>query len=314
MAYMPLGFFASVKKFFSKFFVTDTAEAQASWIVYSAPLAAGNLFLFRQSGSSTNTYYTSTDGVSWTSRTKPTTTSVRQGTSTGTAIVISESGNVTYRTTNGSTWTAATIPNFTRDWGLAASGNRIIACGDQTSNNFTDSYDGGASWNTLSTWHAVALTRMYTDGTLWSAFHGTTRYSTNSSYSYTTGTIPFVVSNIEIKVAAGPGQWIMTAQSSSNYAISTNGITWTSYAYTNCQDQGVGVFEGFYYMTIPSSFGNEIASVIRSADGVNWISSPVSSSVIKKGNSAAFTKSAMVFGAAGYTSGTTGTQVIRGAK
>lgn len=138
--------------------VARSTDDGATWVTAAvipsgsqAPFVLGGLFVVL---TSTTTYYTSADGISWTSRTAPAVL-YQRGIFDGTCFAVSGSAPITtvYTSTDAITWTARTVPsiylNFVRSVGSVlllfpyfnASGSAA----------YLRSTDGGATWSSHTT-------------------------------------------------------------------------------------------------------------------------------------------------------------------
>jgi hypothetical protein len=223
------------------------------------------------------TFTTSFDGISYTSRTKPS-TNVRQIVyNNGFWVAICDfSSNFTIMTsTDGMSWTGRNgIPFIfgnTIAYGLDGSGNGLYVA-------------GGAGVNTGNSFISS------TDGITWVGRGGH----------------PDIFSTFTQKIAYGNGIWVAVGNGIDNsFAYSTNGTTWTGLGKTSLplDSEGVGlIFANNLFVAVGSGTSHSIAS---STDGTTWTGKGGKTNLISYGKGVAYANGLWVVVGAASTGGST---------
>ena len=214
---------------------------------------------------SSTTAASSTDGITWTTRTLPaalTWSCSAYGNQTFVALSgNSGSQNAAY-STDGITWTATSITFM--PWYFVIYANGIffaIANSRTTAASSTD----GITWTTrtlpaASSWRGIA----YGNGVFVIASDNTTTtaFSSTDGITWTTRTLPAASSWRGI--AYGNGVFVAITSSSTTAASSTDGITWTLRTTTVAGSNAIAFGNGVF-VTVNSD--NKAAS---STDGITW--------------------------------------------
>lgn len=241
----------------------------------------------RSSGSTFDTYYTSTDaGASWTSRTLPATGKTWGALLwDGTNFILyanNTGANGVYESTDGINWTARTAISITTVVDLIYNGSVYLAWpanGGTTAATSTDrvtwttrtitASQGTPSQNIIGgvvTWNAGAslfIANTTTNGTYQTSPDGatwTTRTGLSSFSAFMSGNAVFFASNSTTTVAATQGGSIAT---------STNGTTWTlrslgSFNLNYNNALSAIYWDGTYFIIIVNGL------LFYSADGITW--------------------------------------------
>jgi hypothetical protein len=158
-----------------------------------AALTYGNgVFVAVGGGGGSGSAATSTDGISWVSRTTPT---LGAGTLTGVTygagyyVAINGGGDEAFRSTNGIVWTSAGNLPAAAIWSSVAYGNGRFVAIANSSNEVAISYDSGATW--------IVSPSMLPSNELW------------------------------VTVKYGQGLFVAVAEGTDICATSQDGITWT---------------------------------------------------------------------------------------
>lgn len=208
--------------------LTWTANNMPATGNYAIAFGAG-LFVAVNSGSAT--YYTSPDGISWTTRTLPVSASWSDiKFANGYFLVLPNVSGSVYYSTDGISWTAgASLPARAGSWLALGFGNGVwVAVGDNSATICATSSDNGATW---------------------------------TSQTYPTGlTYRAVAYGAGLFVAVGTSDAVMT---------SPTGVTWTDRTGgglgTTWQDL---VFDGTAFVATGGPSGN--GSSMRSTNGTSW--------------------------------------------
>jgi hypothetical protein len=215
--------------------------------------------------SSTATYSaTSTDGITWTTRTMPYFSywqAVTYGGDIFVAITVNSNAAIS---TDGITWTLTTNIASTGNWNSIAYGNGVFVTTQSTSTTAASSTNG-ITWTTRTmpanlNWYGLIYAKNIFVST--NANGTTSAASSTDGITWTLRTLP--TSGIYNSIAYGNGIFITTNNNGTNAATSTDGITWT-------------------LSTVPSTFrlisyGNNIfvaigsfsSTAASSTDGVTW--------------------------------------------
>jgi len=171
---------------------------------------------------------TTTDGITWTSRSMPSSQNWYGGASNGTVMVVQSDTTTAATSTDGITWTSRTAPNafsYGPKWGA----NKFSGLGSARGLTSPD----GITWTSrtvpgggASDWRNNAY-----NGSTWAApLYGTTNAMTSSdatSWTLQTGVMPSSQPWFDIDASSG-GTFATMSYNTTNIATSTNGTTWTA--------------------------------------------------------------------------------------
>ncbi len=221
-----------------------------------------------------STYVTSPDGVTWTSRTFPISTTNRIAFGAGLFVMIGNSStNTCYSSPDGIIWTAQTL-SATAVWNAIAFGTSSSYFVVTSSASTTYSYSTtGTSW-TSSTLPSSGWTNLFADNTNFIATKSSTSFlvcpaahiSGGGSYWAT------ITSTIDPSSMASNGSITLLSNSNSNstaYITSTNDSTWTAQTFPTTALWSITYYDGLF-MAVGSAVSN---SSYTSPDGINWSSS-----------------------------------------
>jgi hypothetical protein len=278
---------------FSLGFWANAAARLFSWslqaITYTSYYAATYLPLtnaswFALRADTTTSYEYSTNGLSWSTGTLPSSKAWRVAINNGSRVVVvalsSTTGGAAY-TTDGTTWTAANFSHSASVQQGIWDGTRFLVVTDLTST-------GGLSYSTDgSTWTGIDVG----NGGYSIGFDGSGTYVVLSATSTATHRIctsnPTVAGNwsdITLPTSAawntvvyGNGIWVAWRNGSASYATSPDGVTWTSRTDISrespLQTTGKMYFANgkFYRLTADLDSSSGYAYILRqSATGTSW--------------------------------------------
>lgn len=279
-----------------------------------APLSNGSFFAFGAAANNitnpTNLYNYSTDGLSWSSGTLPSTIQARAAASNGSRVVVASTTNTAFRSDNGTTWTTTgSMGNgIIKTEGLW-DGSRFVFATSTSSSGIVYSTDGD-NWNIYANAIASGI-----------GFDGVNTYITvnqNSSTARinTTNITSFAAwSNITLpsgiawsSIKHNGSIWVAAAGNSSSYATSVDGVSWTARTLpATLTGSGtairpkMAVFQGRFYYLNTSSPNFRIYS---SADGINWTLDATVSSTLAAAQAWAVSPISLIgFGMATSTNG-----------
>jgi hypothetical protein len=178
----------------------------------------------------------STDGITWTSRTMPSSqewSSVTYGTIGGNGywIAVAQNGTTAAYSTNGTTWTATGVLPASADWSSVGYGNeRFVAVST------------GGSGSAYST-----------NGITWTAMTGL------SSQNWS-------------DVVYGAGRWVAVAQNTDAYAYSTNGTSWSLGTMPSAQDWTSVAFGNNRFVAVSKGNDSDLQDSDVSAFSLNGLS------------------------------------------
>lgn len=246
----------------------DTYSNPNSWNLANLPtsslskVAFGNgLYVAVGSGS----FATSTDGITWTTRTSPSGLG-HQGITFGSGLFVTVVGNGTtstsiYTSTDGITWTARTSPS-TGYQGVFFGNSLFVAFGSSIVSTSTD----GITWTSRTA-----------AGAWVGCSYGASKFvlvSNGTAAAYSTDGATWTVTTNGISggsgaVVFGNGIFAAVGGGGTNYASSsTDGITWTVRGAANSLSwQNVQFGNGQFIATAESGTGNRIMS---STNGITW--------------------------------------------
>lgn len=239
---------------------------------------------------------TTKDGITWTSRSLPSTQNWYGAASNGTTMVVQSDTTTAATSTDGITWTSQTSPNafnYGPKWG----GNKFNSLGSARGLTSPD----GATWTArtvpgggASDWRNSAY-----NGTTWAApQYGSSNAMTSSdatSWTLQTGVMPS--SQPWFDIDANPsGTFATMSYNTTNFATSTNGTTWTARTGASAANKVCMRWINDKFICV----GNN--SIQTSADGITWTSrtSPAS---INWQNVAGNSKVSVVVGTGTSTAG-----------
>ena len=208
----------------------------------------------RNSSSSVAQY--STNGITWTNTTMPSSQRWSAVTFANNIFVaVSGANGVTSQaaatSTNGITWVAATLPSFA-SWTSVAFGNGVFAAvsGNGSASTVAATSTNGTAWTarTLpisSQWSSIT----FGNGAFVTVSNISTGLRSTDGITWTTATLP---ASFWLQVAFGNGIFLAINESGSatNVATSTNGTTWTARSVA-LLTQGTSIF----YNTNSVTFG-----------------------------------------------------------
>lgn len=286
---IPLGILAQGGQIYTTWTKTSAPATRPYHSITHAALAAGNWFMFGagSSNATTNSYYYSTNGTSWTTGTMPATRLWGLSATNGTTLVAYEysSGSTSiYTTTNGTTWTARSLGASYSDFNVLKYLDGRFWVGGSSSTTGKYSSDG-------TTWTSVSNSS-FADLDFGSGVYiglrpgGTDRICTGdptNSANWVSLTLPTVTSTDPMTVAFNNGVWVVgyggSSVSTATYAYSTdNGANWSTgtlpAALGQYRDSGgatqsskpntrIRAVDGAFYYSIDNS-------VYYSTDGVSW--------------------------------------------
>lgn len=263
----------SFKKLFSWSVQSITNQVYTSALY--ANLSGGKYFAFGlgATGAATQAYQYSTDGITWSSGTIPTSSSLWVASATnGSRIVVARSNNTlgAYYSDNGTTWTAsAAFPTSFVPKQMLWDGTRFIVTGAVNSHYYSTT---GETWSTSTGGGSQGV-----------GFDGTSRYVSTRAVSTTIAvtttsfptnwvTITMPTSGIWVSPVYGNGIWVVgRLGGSGTYATSSNGTTWTS----RTMPSGLSEATSDIYTKIVFANGNfyyyYLDTLYSSADGINWV-------------------------------------------
>ena len=210
----------------------DTAIDSLSFTNMNAGAASVKLFLtnknienqkFAATSNNTTTAASSTDGITWTLRTMPASTSwVSTTYGNGVFVAMAQTTTTAASSTDGITWTLRTMPSAAT-WSSVTYGNGVFAAISQTTTTAASSTDG-ITW-TLRTlpsalnWYSVT----YGNGVFAAiALTTTTAASSTDGITWTLRTLPSAVAWRSV----GSGHMQDTEIIYKNASIAANGTTW----------------------------------------------------------------------------------------
>lgn len=210
-------------------------------------------------------FATSTDGITWTTRTSPSGLN-HNGITFGSGLFVTTVSNgITstsiYTSTDGITWTARTSPS-TGYQGVFFGNSLFVAFGSTIVSTSTD----GITWTS----------RTAPSGAWSGCSYGASKFvlvSNGTAAAYSTDGATWTLTSNGISggsraVAFGNGIFVAVGGGGSNYASSsTDGITWTARSVDSVSWQNVQFGNGQFIAVAASGTGNRIMS---SADGITW--------------------------------------------
>ena len=240
---------------------------------YEGKGRGGNFVLLP--AASSNTAYYSTDGLTWSTSTLPTTavwTAIAAGDISNVSYVVAlgSTGTTTaaYSIDGGVTWTASNLPQTSAVTSIAFGGGRFVAVRSDSatpivSTNGTTWANGANPLPTKTNWPSIT----YGKGRFMAVSTDTAPGSVTAAYSldgitWTASTIPAVANWNSVAF----GNNIFVALSTGGaVAISNNGTTWTIAATVSTADE-VGYGQGTFVATSNGSS----AAHYKSQDGITW--------------------------------------------
>jgi len=214
---------------------------------------------------SSNKIMTSSDGVTWTERTLPSSELWSCITYDNGKFVIAAYGtNKAATSTDGITWTARTLPS-SQYWHRATYGNGLFVIIEAVSNKAATSSDG-VTWTerTLPSselWSAVA----YGNGVFVIVADSSNKAATSSDgITWTARTLPSFSSWKNL--AYGNGLFIAIAEGTDKAATSPDGITWTARTLPSTNNWRGVLYGDFLFVML--SHGSDIT--LTSPDGITW--------------------------------------------
>ena len=218
----------------------------------------------------------STDGITWTTRTMPSAQnwlSVTYGNGTFVAIAYS-STTTAASSTDGITWTTRTMPSVSL-WHSVTYGNGTfvaIAYGSTTAASSTD----GITWTTRTLplaplWQSVT----YGNGTFVAIAYATTTAATSTDgITWTTRTLSSAVN--WISATYGNGTFVAVASNTTTVAASsTDGITWTTRTLPSSAQWYSAAYGNGTFVVISTNS----TTAASSTDGITWTTRTLPSAV-----------------------------------
>ena len=226
----------------------------------------------------TNIYFTSPNGITWTSRTLPTSAIYQNIAWNGTVFCVATGTAQAYTSPDGITWTSRTMANNTQHYTMIWAGNQFV-CTNQS--NTIETSPDGTTWTshavtTSQWWQGLAYNGInYVAVGSLGASNTIGMYSANGT-SWTNMTLPS--SSSWSSVAWNGSIFVALAYNTTAYATSPDGITWTGRTAPaafippfNTLAQALNVASNvFFYINSGSNV------VYYSADGINWFSITIS--------------------------------------
>lgn len=258
----------------------DNWTARTGANAATASVAFGNSTYVIAGGFSTSNVQTSSDTISWTSRTVNATYYYGEVSSSGSLFVLSVysntgftvNPNIAYSSSDGITWTQRTLATSTVSrssaYGLGyfiipGFYNNINTGSAATSIHYsTDGVNWSSSAVTLKGWDIAFGNSRFVVSNQNSA---TSFYSTNGT-SWTSATMPST--SFWQSVSFGNGLFIM-GTSGTGYATSTDGITWTARTFpaTPSQSQNGIAWGDTQWVMFPNTAST---TYYTSPDGITW--------------------------------------------
>lgn len=234
--------------------------AQAATLYYGGQVYAGGMFV-----AAGFDLFTSTDGITWTTRTSPAgfgdAIDIAYG--NGTFVAISSNGaNRVATSTDGINWTSRTAAE-NNTWNNIAYGNGLFVAVSYDGTNRIMTSPNGVTWTARNVpaqaWEDVA----YGNGRfVVNAFGGQTLTSFDGiSWTHNTGNL---VGWAKLLFADG----LFISSSDSNISTSTDGVNWTSNAVPDGNWHGMTYVPGLGLYVAVAYIGDE--RVMTSTDAVTW--------------------------------------------
>lgn len=276
-----LGILDSIRRGIS--FVAGTITNLTYFSAVYAPLTNGSFFAFGEAsgGTTTNSYSYSTDGLTWSTGTLPSTTSWYASVSNGSRIIAFRANNQTsFYSDNGTTWTqtsalaAGSISPRNAIW----DGTRFIitegASGTGTVRYSTD----GITWSGTSINQGSQSSRFI-------GFDGTSRYiaintATNDSAYSTTSTFPTTWTALNFPSTAatwgqpiyGNGLWLVAKAGTTGYVTSATGTgSWTSRTLPSQISDSTSERDAKFLFNSGKFYYYYADNVYSSTNGIDWV-------------------------------------------
>ena len=236
-----------------------------SWSPFSAFSATPSYVMMNSGGIA----YTSTDGVTWTTRTPPTTLGV-QGMTYGSGVFVGVrfgSSNTTY-STDGITWTVFSGPLGNGAAGRITYGNGLFVVAQGSTAAVTST--NGLTW-TARTLPAGAFSGAGAYGNRNLVLMGGDQFGVSSVSAYSTNGITWAASTMPSSrwwssVAFGQGKFVAVSNSGAGAgANSTDGITWTAVSLPVSSSWESVAFGNNVFVAVNTS-----SQYTRSTDGITW--------------------------------------------
>lgn len=228
-------------------------------------IAYGNGNFVSTADTSVGNAATSTDGISWTARTLPITATWRGiAYGNGTFCILSSSSIVITSTDGGVTWSNRSIPSF--NWTGITYGNGMFVTYQSNSTVAASSTDG-ITWTqrtlpATTYWSAATHTNgvFLISGVIYSTSALSALARSTDGITWSTATLPqngfHYVTNLDGKFIA------VNQNSSSNIAISTNGVTWTQYTSSNMANLNLSILAAGTGVLAPKTMSGDFPDII----------------------------------------------------
>ena len=242
----------------------------------SASVAGQNLFVSLSSGTTNAT--SSTDGITWTTRTLPSASSWKAAVcnpTTGVFVAVAQGSTAAASSTDGITWTARTLPSSSNWCAVTVNTTTgvFVAVSSSTGTTAASSTDG-ITWTartlpTSSSW--VAVTCNPTTGIFLAIANGSSSaaYSTDG-ITWSQPTLPAITNWTAVTCNPTTGVFVVIARPSTVAASSTNGITWTSRSLPAASDWAAVTCNPTTGVFVATSDSSSIGA--SSTDGITWTS------------------------------------------
>lgn len=283
-----LGFWANAAKRALSWTLRNVGLTNYWWAAAYCNLAAGKFFIFGSgsAGSSANYRYSS-DGITWTAGTLPTSLNVQSAAASPTRIVINTTAGVAYYSTNGTSWTSTTSVGGGSPFVLWDGTRFWRGDGDSVKRVYYSTT--GSSWTSIdlsSVATASYISSMAYDGAgnymaIHKGFSAPDHYKCSATPTTASNWVSMALPSAATwgAVAYGAGTWVVLQRNSVNYAYSTNfGTTWTA---ATLPLRTYSVSSGDEYITTLAYIRGRFlyitrdgtnAYLVSSSDGVNWSS------------------------------------------
>jgi hypothetical protein len=198
-----------------------TTDGQGRWLI-----TCGN-------NGSTSTYFTSTDnGLTWQTRTQPSGAFFWYGSgySNGWFYMGAFSSATVNRSQDMVNWQTSALATTTNSRRFVGDGNGNVVCTGDASAIVQVSNDDGRTWRNGATTQASFVAPIYVNGKLFQLFYnGSNQLSplwVSDNMGLTFRNITFPLAALWVHIAHSNGVFIATANTSTTYAISDDGLDW----------------------------------------------------------------------------------------
>jgi len=261
-----------------------TAGAGASALIFGG---SSSLFVALPGQTPSTTFYTSTDGITWVTRTGlPINVRYLEIRHNGSRwVALAPTGQTIY-SNDGITWTSGgNLPAVSGGWyGLAWNGTIWCAVVYNNTSSAAATSPDGITWTQRTMpnafWYGIAW-----NGTVFCVleYGGTRAVTSPDGITWTLHTTTISTAAAWLKISSGNGLFMsLPTGGASRIVTSPDGITWTERSNITTANWSLPVWNGTYWLSL--TVGAAPTSAMTSTDGINWLTTAASNTLNSSGS------------------------------